>query len=348
VADDAPPEETHPWDPSVAATQVRVSPDESIEVSREVLFASITPEAEGRYQLLTELGRGGIGRVVVGFDLHLGRTVACKELMLAYSATGLSGSERDPSVLRFLREARVTGQLEHPSIVPIYELGHRADGTLYYTMKRVRGSTLGHRLSMAETLADRLSFLPSLLDVANAIAYAHSRGVIHRDIKPDNVMLGRYGETIVVDWGLAMPVTRDERFRQSGENTLMPRSGGSSGTSSSLGAGTPAYMSPEQLFHGKQIDHRGDLWSVGVVAYYALTPLRRPLIRAWVTLTYPLGWLLSHIVLALVYHGVFTPIGVIQRAFGRDAMRRRFDPGAESYWIERDPKRDAKSYFKQS
>jgi len=277
VADDAPPEETHPWDPSVAATQVRVSPDESIEVSREVLFASITPEAEGRYQLLTELGRGGIGRVVVGFDLHLGRTVACKELMLAYSATGLSGSERDPSVLRFLREARVTGQLEHPSIVPIYELGHRADGTLYYTMKRVRGSTLGHRLSMAETLADRLSFLPSLLDVANAIAYAHSRGVIHRDIKPDNVMLGEFGETVVLDWGLTKVRGEDDligptirAFMKSSPSSVDGLS--DSSTQDGEIMGTPAYMSPEQAGGDiERVDERSDVWSLGAVLFELLT-----------------------------------------------------------------------------
>jgi len=93
------------------------------------------------------------------------------------------------------------------------------------------------------------------------------------------------------------------------------------------------------------------VWSLGglaALAYYALPPLRRPMIRAWVALTYPLGWLLSHVILALVYYGVFTPIGLIQRLFGRDALRRRPAPSATTYWQAREPRRDPASYFKQS
>ncbi|HKO92434.1 MAG TPA: protein kinase, partial [Polyangiaceae bacterium] len=228
-------------------------------------------EAPGRYVYLSpdgeqgaELGRGGIGRVLVAMDEHLGREVAIKELLEDAPAQGAS----DPELLtRFLAEARITGQLEHPNIVPVYELGRRADGRLYYTMRVVRGETLSAALSRARTLGERLALLNHFTGLCHAIAYAHSRGVVHRDIKPDNVMIGEFGETIVLDWGIAklqgqpdMPGARQPR----GVPQLDETSQGDL-------VGTPLFMSPEQA-RGEvdQIDEASDVWSLGVVLYLLL------------------------------------------------------------------------------
>ena len=169
-------------------------------------------EAEGRYTLREERARGGMGRVLLVRDEFLGRDVALKELLPELVKVGgdtsiIPNSSRSPMTLRllarFLQEARITGQLEHPSIVPVYELGRRQDGSLYYTMKLVRGQSLAHAIREARSLRQRLKLLPHFIDLCQAIAYAHSRGVIHRDLKPDNVMVGEFGETVVIDWGLA-------------------------------------------------------------------------------------------------------------------------------------------------
>ncbi|MBL7650519.1 MAG: protein kinase, partial [Candidatus Hydrogenedentes bacterium] len=153
-------------------------------------------ETPGRYTLHGEYARGGVGRVLLVHDEHLGRDVALKELLplpaeAADSPTPIRISMS--KLARFLQEARITGQLEHPSIVPVYELGRRRDGSLYYTMKLVRGKTLSHVLRDSPAIVDRLSMLPHFLDLCHAIAYAHSRGVLHRDIKPSNVMIGEFG-----------------------------------------------------------------------------------------------------------------------------------------------------------
>ena len=152
-----------------------------------------SPAAEGRYEVVSELGVGGMGRVDLVEDAHLHRRVARKELLLPQPAM-----ER-----RFLREARITAQLEHPGIVPVYELGRGGDGSLYYTMRRVRGRTLREELEDCGSLQERLALLSHFVDLCHALGYAHSRAVIHRDIKPDNVMVGSFGETLVLDWGLA-------------------------------------------------------------------------------------------------------------------------------------------------
>ncbi|MBN2497014.1 MAG: serine/threonine protein kinase, partial [Deltaproteobacteria bacterium] len=205
---------------------VRISTDGELSFGPEPDTGSgeeglaVTPETQGRYSLRDstskgpaegrgspELGRGGMGRVLVAFDEHLGREVAVKELLpdMRGRSPSLDTPEYRASdlVVRFLREARVTGQLEHPNIVPVYELGRRGDGTLYYTMKIVRGRTLADELRKCRGIQDRLKLLGHFVDVAQAVAYAHSRGVVHRDIKPENVMLGEFGETVLLDWGLA-------------------------------------------------------------------------------------------------------------------------------------------------
>lgn len=248
---------------------------------------AVTPEAEGRYDPdVRELGRGGIGRVLAVYDRHLGRRVAIKELLPSSEAGEIAESD----LIRFLREARVTGQLEHPNIVPVYELGQRSDGTLFYSMKIVRGRTLRQALKGAETLADRLRLLPHYVDLANAIAYAHSRGVVHRDIKPDNVMLGEFGETIVLDWGLTK-VRGEPEDVAVGATVRRQRALLDSDTDSATRAGdvlgTPAYMSPEQAAGDiGRVDERSDVWSLGAVLFEMLTgqpPFRgsKPMEMLW-------------------------------------------------------------------
>lgn len=224
-------------------------------------------ERPGRYAgPERELGRGGIGRVVAAKDRQLGRDVAIKELLQPGDGAWT------PQALRFLREARVTAQLEHPGIVPVYELGRRADGRLYYTMRRVRGRTLADTLSAAEGLPGRLLLLGHVVDLCQAIGYAHSRGVIHRDIKPQNVMVGAFGETMVLDWGLA-------RLRSAGSSSeeepahdvALWHAPDLGRTVAGTTLGTPTYMSPEQA-HGRtdEVDERSDVWSLGVVLYELL------------------------------------------------------------------------------
>ncbi|HPX41950.1 MAG TPA: serine/threonine-protein kinase, partial [Candidatus Hydrogenedentes bacterium] len=165
-------------------------------------IASLTPVTEmpGRYTHASEYGRGGMGRVLLVHDESLGRDIALKELLpreIGDAETTLSSPVRLSMHLlgRFIQEARLTGQLQHPSIVPVYELGRREDGTLYYTMKLVRGKPLSRAIREAQSLQQRLALIPHFVDLCQAMAYAHSRGVIHRDIKPANVLIGEFGET---------------------------------------------------------------------------------------------------------------------------------------------------------
>ncbi len=232
----------------------------------------VTDEHPGRYQIEGELGAGGIGRVYVALDNHLGRHIALKELLDEGEPSGGRTTIRSPVELRFLNEARITGQLEHPGIVPVYELGRRADDTLYYTMRYVKGRTLEDALK-EPSLQKRLELLTHFIDLCNTVAYAHARGVIHRDLKPENVMLGDFGETVVLDWGLAKrrgeqdlqgTVLRAELERMMSAPALKTVAG--------LPLGTPGYMSPEQaLGELDHVDERSDVYSLGVILFQLLT-----------------------------------------------------------------------------
>ncbi|NUM53740.1 MAG: protein kinase [Candidatus Hydrogenedentes bacterium] len=239
---------------------------------------SASKEELGRYRLVKEHARGGMGRILLVHDEFVGRDVALKELLpdLAYVDGGKREWKRSPYLTRFLQEARITGQLEHPSIVPVHEIGFRNDGTLYYTMKLVRGRTLREAISSSAALVDRLKFLPHYVGLCNALAYAHSRGVIHRDIKPSNVMVGEFGETVVLDWGLAkVRDTKDIHCEGVRETIEALRDAGpeaAAKTRYGTALGTPAYMPPEQA-EGRidEIDERSDVYSLGAVLYELLT-----------------------------------------------------------------------------
>ena len=242
--------------------------------------AAVTPEAPGRYRSEgVEIGRGGIGRVLVAFDEHVGRQVAVKELL----SDGVGSRPTTPGTdavtrtsalaARFLREARVTGQLEHPNIMPVYEVGQRPGGAYYYTMKLVRGRTLADALAACRSLGDRLKLLHHYVDLCNAVAYAHDRGVIHRDLKTENTMLGEFGETVLIDWGLAkVKGKRDFRGAEIEREVQVLHDEGTGKTMDGSAIGTPAYMSPEQADGAiDDIDERSDVWSLGAVLYELLT-----------------------------------------------------------------------------
>ncbi len=230
-----------------------------------------------RFCILRPHAKGGLGQVSVARDEELQREVALKEIQERHA-------DNAESRARFLLEAEITGGLEHPGIVPVYGLGQYADGRPYYAMRFIRGDSLqeavkrfhgrgGKRLDSGERAVELRKLLGRFLDVCNAIDYAHSRGVLHRDLKPGNIMLGQYGETLVVDWGLAKSVDRPESIAESVEGPLKPTSiSGSAATMMGAAIGTPQYMSPEQA--AGRLDLLGpasDVYSLGATLYCLLT-----------------------------------------------------------------------------
>jgi WD40 repeat protein len=207
-----------------------------------------------RYEIIAEHGRGGLGRVSRARDRELDRDVAIKELI-----------SRDPlNEVRFFREARITARLEHPGIVPIHETGRWPDGTPFYAMKLVAGRPLRDLIAERPTVAGRLGLLHHVIAVADAIAYAHGRGIIHRDLKPANVIVGDFGETIVIDWGLAKELLTSEAA--AAPEGLVPPDRDNQLTTEGTILGTPAYMAPEQG-RGEQADQRADVFAIGAMLW---------------------------------------------------------------------------------
>jgi serine/threonine-protein kinase len=234
----------------------------------------LTGADRGKYRVLGEIARGGMGIVLRGHDVELGRDVAMKVVHAELA-------DRPEVVARFVEEAQVGGQLQHPGVVPVYELGVMADQRPYFTMKFVKGRTLAAMLARRKSPAEeRLRYLGIFEAVCQTMAYAHSKGVIHRDLKPANVMVGSFGEVQVVDWGLSKVLHRggvaDELAAQEQARTVIEtvRSGPRSGSDSIVGnvLGTPAYMSPEQA-RGEidQLDERTDVFALGAILCEILT-----------------------------------------------------------------------------
>ena len=207
-----------------------------------------------RYRIVGEHGRGGLGRVSRVHDRDLGRDIAIKELI----SRGHLGE------LRFLREALITARLEHPGIVPVYEAGRWPDGTPFYAMKLVAGRSLRALIAERTTVEDRLALLHHVIAVADAIAYAHGRAIIHRDLKPANIIVGDFGETIVIDWGLAKDLSVGEESLVGGGPFRRQADEGLTSTGSVLG--TPAYMAPEQQ-RGEAVDQRADVFAIGAMLW---------------------------------------------------------------------------------
>jgi serine/threonine protein kinase/Flp pilus assembly protein TadD len=304
--------------------QRRVASDSGTSEQRHATPEAVRPGSDqetrrdlGRFRILRPHARGGLGEVLVARDTELNREVALKQIQARFADDPLSRS-------RFLIEAEITGGLEHPGIVPVYGLGHYADGRPFYAMRFVRGDSLKeaadafhrrhasnvalnpapeephkippaddpnadvHPTAAASVRSSRpvahsefltvefRKLLGRFVDVCQAIEYAHSRGVLHRDLKPGNIMLGTYGETLVVDWGLAKPRSGDPASGQNkagSEPPLRPKSdSGSEPTELGSVIGTPAYMPPEQA--AGRVDELGpasDVYSLGATLYYLLT-----------------------------------------------------------------------------
>src|SRR5262245_38626749 len=245
---------------------------------RTATYSVGTATSDGqRFRVLRPHARGGLGAVFVALDSELHREVAVKQILDQHAD--------DPtSRQRFLLEAEVTGGLEHPGIVPVYGLGTYGDGRPYYAMRFIRGDSLREAIEHFHTddflknnpgrrSLELRRLLRRFTDVCNAIGYAHSRGVLHRDIKPGNIIVGRHGETLVVDWGLAKAVGRLEPCHDGGERALVPSSaGGGAETLPGSALGTPAYRSPEQAAGAiDRLDPRSDVYSLGATLYCLLT-----------------------------------------------------------------------------
>ncbi len=330
--------------------------------------AGSSTSAGRRFRILRPHAEGGLGRILVARDEELHREVALKEMLSRHA-------HDTESRARFLMEAEITGGLEHPGVVPIYGLGQYADGRPFYAMRFIRGDSLKEAIERfhrddarsveppqqpadarqpADTApppeqADKPSrprafdsvefrkLLGRFIDVCNAVEYAHSRGVLHRDLKPGNIMLGKYGETLVVDWGLAKPLGRREGSTNEGETTLRPESGsGSHPTQFGSAVGTPAYMSPEQA--AGELDAMGpasDVYSLGATLYCLLAGRS------------PFSGPSAGEVLRRVQKGDYEPVhsvrpdvpkplqAICQRAMARSPRHRYASPSALAEDIER-------------
>jgi serine/threonine protein kinase/tetratricopeptide (TPR) repeat protein len=295
-----------------AATRPRMSLDSEATIDAPAM-AELPPlplVSAAHYRADREVARGGMGRIVAAEDQRLRRPVAIKELI-----------EPSPEQLgRFHREALITARLQHPGIVPVYEAGCWPSGEPFFAMKLVSGRPLDRVIAETRTLEDRLALLPRIAAAADAIAYAHSQRVIHRDLKPANVLIGDFGETVVIDWGLAKHLDDDdgpapdrpaapERPTTPMRAQSVPSSS-AAGRSSERGAstltvagavmGTPAYMAPEQA-RGEPVDQRADVFALGAMLYHLLAGVP------------PYNARTATDVIAAAAHGKVVPLGARER-----------------------------------
>jgi serine/threonine-protein kinase len=237
----------------------------------DLSFPDYQTTGYGRYSDFKPLSRGGTAVLQTCRDKNLGRVVVIKTLLPHLA-------DNEVMQARFLREARVTAQLAHPATVPVYDMGYDLERRLYFTMKKLEGVTMrkildsqkaGDEKMIDEFNLDRL--LATLIQVCNCLGYAHVHGVVHRDVKPENVLIGPFGETMVLDWGVAKVWAMKESHEQSGviDHEVL--------TQVDQRPGTPLYMAPEQVRGGgDDIDARTDVYGAAAVLYEILT-LEEPL-----------------------------------------------------------------------
>ena len=282
----ADPQRTKPMgsgDETVGSASVRVTSDD-----RRSVLAALKPGAHAdqlhdtKYEVVGKLGQGGVGEVLKVIDRDLKREVAMKMLLP-------TAARSEDSLIRFIEEAQATGQLEHPNIVPVHDLGIDSQGRVYFTLKFVQGVPLKKVITgradnaqledgsgMYRERYSSLRMIEILIAMCQAVAYAHSKGIIHRDLKPDNVMLGKFGEVLVMDWGLAKVLGKDKAPQESARDTVRVMTSrsddASQNTMEGAIAGTPAYMSPEQA-SGRisELDQRTDIYALGAILYEILS-----------------------------------------------------------------------------
>ena len=255
--------------------------DSMVKRLREEADLPDLPNVDGtKYRVISRVASGGMGTVYLAQDINLGRKLAVKVMNLQDSSGELTA--------RMLREARIVALLEHPSIVPIHDVGTLADGRVFYAMKLVQGGRLDQYAKENISLPDLLRVFQK---VCEAVAFAHAHGVIHRDLKPENIMVGAFGEVLVMDWGVAKVLA--SRAGKNGAQiergisddldidarATLPLSSGAEAVGETAGGvviGTPAYMSPEQVL-GKTdlLDERTDVYALGAILYF-LTAGRPP------------------------------------------------------------------------
>lgn len=215
------------------------------------------------------VGEGGVGRVYLAYDKSIGRRVAVKEML------NPSSDENKELSNSFIHEAKITAKLEHPGVIPIYEIGNRDHHGPYYVMKYIKGITLEEQFRFFQgnttenDFKQRIKLLDTLIDVCATLAYAHEKGVIHRDIKPDNIISGKFGETIIIDWGLAQVISSDDNTQFFNKAIIHQHHTLSDTSSLSTTVGTPRYMAPEQV--QGHASKASDVYSLGIILFRIIT-----------------------------------------------------------------------------
>jgi len=233
-----------------------------IEETDALLPQTLNPKT--RYAFFSTIATGGKSLIKSCVDLHLKRTICYKTLKPEFLDNEIENQ-------RLLREARISARLQHPNTMPTYELGRDNRGHYYFTMKLVHGYTLREILNYRERY-DLSQLTDVILQVARALAYAHSRGVLHRDIKPDNILVGPYGEVLLLDWGLAKVWSKDAANADLSDDSAVEEVDGGKGmTGEDKLQGTVMYMSPEQIDRDPGISFSSDIYSLGAVLYETLT-----------------------------------------------------------------------------